>query len=175
MPDINITVRSSADLSAAEQLEIAALLAVAFGEEDESYTWAHGEWYVLIRTAEGILTSMLEILARTVTVADHPVRVGGIGGVCTHPDYRLRGHSTSALRVAASFLRDEMCVPFGLLLTDDEVIPFYARLGWRVAEDALTFAQPNERTLTHDGINMILPLGADPWPAGPIDLCGLPW
>jgi GNAT superfamily N-acetyltransferase len=173
--EIAVTLLRRADLAPAEQAEVDALYAVLFGEDDEGLAWARGEWYVLVHTADGVLSSMVEILERTVTVDGQPVRVGGIGGVGTYPEYRLRGHSTAALRVAADFLRDSLRVPFGLLITGDEEVPFYARLGWRAIPGPVTLDQPDGRILPHYGVNMVLPLGPDPWPSGPVHLCGLPW
>jgi predicted acetyltransferase len=118
---------------------------------------------------------MVEILERTVTVDGQPVRVGGIGGVGTHPDFRRRGHSTAALRVAAEFMRTNLRVPFGLLVTGTEEIPFYGRVGWHVIAGPVTFDQPNGQVVVSDGVNMVLPLGPEPWPSGPVFLCGLPW
>jgi GNAT superfamily N-acetyltransferase len=173
--DITITLRARSDLSPTERAEVDALFAAAFADGVDDLAWATSEWYVLVRDLDGVLTSMIEILERTVTVDSQPVRVGGIGGVGTHPDYRRLGHSTAALRVAADFLRENLAVPFGLLVTGEEEIPFYGRLGWRVIAGAVTFDQPGDRIFVSDGVNMVLPLGPDPWPSGPVHLCGLPW
>jgi GNAT superfamily N-acetyltransferase len=172
MPDIGVTLRRRRELSPPEQAEVDALFAAAFGADTEGLTWATGEWYVLVRTEDGVLTSMVEILERTVTVSGQPVRVGGVG---TRPDYRRRGHSTAALRAAADFMREVLRSPFGLLITGDEEIPFYGRVGWQVIAGPVTFEQPGERVVVSDAVNMVLLLGPEPWPAGPVHLCGLPW
>ena len=135
-PTSRSSIRARSDLSPTERAEVDALFAAAFADGVDDLAWATSEWYVLVRNLDGVLTSMIEILERTVTVDGQPVRVGGIGGVGTHPDYRRRGHSTAALRVAADFLRENLAVPFGLLVTGEEEIPFYGRLGWRVASPA---------------------------------------
>jgi predicted acetyltransferase len=175
LPDITVALRRRADLAPAEQAEVDALYAVLFGEDDEVLTWARGEWYVLVRTAAGALSSMIEILERTVTVDGQPVRVGGVGGVGTHPEHRLRGHSTAALRVAADFMRDTLRAPFGLLMTGEEEIPFYGRLGWQPIANPVTLDQPGGRIVVSDAVHMAMTLGPDPWPSGPVHLGGLPW
>ena len=74
------------------------------------------------------IVSTLRIWHRWVHLGSTPVRMGGIGGVTTHPDYRRRGLATRLMAHAAEYLRDDD-YDLGLLFTE---IParFYRRLGW---------------------------------------------
>ena len=76
----------------------------------------------------GRIVSTLRIWDRWVHLGSTPVRMGGIGGVTTHPDYRQRGIATRLMEHAAEYMRDEG-YDLGLLFT---MIParFYRRLGW---------------------------------------------
>jgi len=65
-------------------------------------------------------------------------------------------------------------VEFGLLVCEEDVVPFYERLGWQVVEGPLTFDQPGGQA-TWPAVVMVLPCGGKAWPEGMIDLCGLPW
>jgi predicted acetyltransferase len=174
MNEFTVTTHRRDQLSHRGREQSQALLTTVFGE-DQDTVWAEGDWLVLVHTAEGILASMVEILERTVTVDRRPVRTGGISSVGTLSEYRRRGYSTAALQVAAEFMRDTLGVSFALLVTGDEEIPFYQRLGWQVFAGPVSFDQPDGRILTHDGVNMVLPLSSDTWPSGPVHLCGLPW
>jgi hypothetical protein len=74
-------------------------------------------------------------------------------------------------------MRDELKVPFGLLVTGDDMLDFYGRLGWQVASDTLWFDQPTGRRSMPPvpGKVMVLRLGDTQWPGGEIDIQGLPW
>jgi hypothetical protein len=86
------------------------------------------------------------------------------------------------MAAAAAFLRDELVPPrveapaaFGLLLCRPELERFYAPMGWRAVPGPLVFEQPG-RQITWPLSVMVWPCrpGRE-WPAGTIDLCGLPW
>ena len=72
------------------------------------------------------------------------------------------------------FMRDTIQVPFGLLICAEETRPFYPRSRWQAAADALYFTQEQTRRMLKTCV-MIVPLTDQLWPAGEIDLCGLPW
>jgi hypothetical protein len=78
------------------------------------------------------------------------------------------------LGATESFMRNEIRVPFGLLICGDGLRRFYERAGWRVAAGVLHFTQGFRRRALHTNV-MILLLADQPWRAGEIDLCGLPW
>jgi hypothetical protein len=68
-------------------------------------------------------------------------------------------------------------VGFGLLFCVPALEGFYARLGWRRTERAVTMRDAAGRTvpLTAKNISMELALAGDPLPPGPIDLEGRDW
>lgn len=137
------------------------------------YEWANPEWYVFARRERG-LVGRLSIVQRQVSVADQQLRVGGIGGVTTKPEFRRRGIATALLLRAATFIRDELRVEFGLLLCQREVASVYARIGWVPVPGPTRFSQ-SPGTHSYPGDTMILRCSDRDWPPGPIDLCGLPW
>ena len=89
-------------------------------------TWCPSQTPVVV--VEGRIVSTLRIWDRWVHLGSTPVRMGGIGGVTTHPDYRGRGIATRLMEHAAEYMRDDG-YDLGLLFT---MIPagFYRRLGW---------------------------------------------
>lgn len=84
--------------------------------------------HTLVVEIDGRLVSALRIWDRHVHLGSTPVRMGGIGGVTTHPDHRRRGLATRLMRHTAGHLRDDG-YDLGLLFS---AIParFYLRMGW---------------------------------------------
>ena len=74
------------------------------------------------------VVSTLRVWERRIRVGASLVTVGGIGGVCTHPNYRGVGYASALMRDTIDYLRTTGC-DLGVLFT---IIPegFYRRLGW---------------------------------------------
>ena len=72
--------------------------------------------------------STLRVWERRIRVGSSLVTTGGIGGVCTHPNYRGVGYASALMRDTIDYLRTTGC-DLGVLFT---IIPaaFYHRLGW---------------------------------------------
>ncbi len=89
-------------------------------------TWRPSQTPVVV--VGGRIVSTLRIWDRRVHLGATPVRMGGIGGVTTHPDFRERGIATRLMEHAAEYMRDDG-YELGLLFS---AIParFYLRLGW---------------------------------------------
>ena len=170
---MEIEIKRTDELTEAERAYINAWLIQQFGAESGDYEWSDVDWHVLLRVSRQLI-SHVEIVERTGTVAGQPVKLGGIGGVVTLPEWRGRGLATAALEPSAAFMRDELQVDFGLLICDEHMIPFYNRLGWQVVEGPLTFDQPGGKVV-FDDVTMVLPCVGTDWPEGASDLCGLPW
>jgi GNAT superfamily N-acetyltransferase len=170
---MEIEVKRTDELTEPARAHIDAWLIQQFGDESGDYEWSDVDWHVMLRV-DGQLVSHVEIVERTGTVDGRPVRLGGIGGVVTLPEWRGRGLATAGLERAAALMRDELQVAFGLLICDERTIPFYSRLGWQVVEGPLMFDQPSGKVV-FDGVTMVLPCVQQEWPEGTIDLCGFPW
>jgi aminoglycoside 2'-N-acetyltransferase I len=135
--------------------------------------WAPADYYVLINR-DGQLAGRLGVLDSKVAVGNQIIRVGGIGGVATKPEFRHRGVASAMLARAAEFMKDDLGVEFGLLLCRHEVSPVYAKMGWIKVAGPTTFTRAGV-TATYPHDTMILPLVEKTWQAGPIDMLGLPW
>ena len=74
------------------------------------------------------VVSTSRVWERRMWVGASLVTVGGIGGVCTHPDYRGVGYASALMRDTIGYLRTIGC-DLGVLFT---IIPeaFYRQLGW---------------------------------------------
>jgi aminoglycoside 2'-N-acetyltransferase I len=141
----------------------------------ETIAWASPEWGIPVWDDAGALVGYVGIVAREATLDGRAVRVGGIGGVKTHPAARGQGHARAALGRAAAFMADELGAAFGLLVCREELLAFYGALGWRPFAGTMLVEQPDGRVPFTFNRAMVLPL-REPAPlAGTLDLCGLPW
>jgi aminoglycoside 2'-N-acetyltransferase I len=169
-----VVIRAREDLSADERAQVDGLLRAVFPtEEPTGWHWADDDWEVGVWVG-GLLVSRLGIVERTGSVGGHDLRLGGVGGVGTLPDYRERGYARLALLAAESFIREQLRADFGLLVCSGAMVGYYERLGWRTVAGPLVFEQP-EGPVTFEGAVMMLPAARRDWPAGEIDLRGLPW
>ena len=181
MPQLQIEFLHTSQISPALDREIDALDHLAFASDHDgppdpdfdSIEWSAQEWMALGRL-DGQLVSQLCLLKREILVGGERVWVAGIGGVATHPQRQRKGLASQLMRATETFMRDEIRVPFGLLVCAEVTRPFYKSLGWKLVANSLTFVQ-NEQRLPLYTCVMALPLSGQPWPAGEIDLCGLPW
>ena len=167
--ETRIEVRAEGDLTEAERRQ----LSWPWDAFERDFEWSEPDWCVLV-WANGQVVSQLAIVERVGLVAGRPVKLGGLGNVIALPAWRGRGFTSAALRRAAAFMCQELGVEFGLLVCEEDVVPFYERLGWQVVEGPLTFDQPGGQA-TWPAVVMVLPCGGKAWPEGMIDLCGLPW
>jgi aminoglycoside 2'-N-acetyltransferase I len=178
---MQLELKAAADLSAAERQALAQLSAAVYPPEvlrtspGRFLEWASAQSSVLAWTAEQELVAHVGMLVRSGMLDGSPVRIGGIGGVKTHPHARGQGYASAALRSAAQALRDRHQVAFSLLVCQAHLLPFYQKLGWLPFAGRLMVEQPGgsiEFTVNHP---MVLP-GLQPAPRqGVIDLAGLPW
>ena len=135
--------------------------------------WAQPDWAVMV-WEDDELVSNVHIVERTAEVGGANLRLGGIGNIATKVEWRKRGCATTALKVAQDFLLDPLKVDFGLMVSIEELVPRYKKLGWTRVADYLAIDQPGGKKRLDYPV-LILPVSKENWPKGEIDLCGLPW
>jgi len=170
---MKIEIKYEGQLTQPEHLLVDKLSAEVFPPEGTALKWSKVDWHVLLWEGDE-LASHIEIIERTATVGSRPVRLGGIGGVATRVQWRRRGLAEAALKTAQAFLREKLAVEFGLLVCGEILIHYYAKFGWKLLERTMLIDQPQGKVTYSEPI-MILPVCKQDWPAGEIDLCGLPW
>lgn len=82
-----------------------------------------------------VLLSYAEIVASAATKGNERVPVAGLSNVFTFPPYRHEGLAARIVRAANSVL-DEGHPEIAVLFCKDELISFYAALGWTAAPAA---------------------------------------
>ncbi|KAA0073844.1 GNAT family N-acetyltransferase [Tardiphaga sp. P9-11] len=101
-------------------------------------------------------------------------RIGGVGGVITHPDYRKRGLASVALTAALHTLKDERATDFALLFCEPHNLDFYTRRNWKPFIGEVYAEQHGERVRFDVMTPLVSYLKRAPH-EGEMDLCGLPW
>lgn len=136
-------------------------------------TWAHADRRVLVYEGER-LVSTVSIYFRNGLLGAASIRIGGIGGVMTHPAHRGCGFASAAMR-RADLLFQEDGSAFSVLFCEPKNFAFYRRLGWQIFAGDVMVDQPGGRmkftvmTPMMRGVTHPSPIG------GVVDLCGLPW
>jgi GNAT superfamily N-acetyltransferase len=173
--------RRVADLTAGEQAALRTLALAAYPPEvaaawpGRAVEWAPHQWGVISWDAEGAALCYVGAVLREARWDDRAVRVGGIGGVKTHPASRGRGFATAAIQRALAFFHEPGDVDLGLLACEPGLVPFYERLGWRRFPGELLVTQ--RRATVPFTFNPVLttPVRLQGPLTGAIDLLGPPW
>jgi aminoglycoside 2'-N-acetyltransferase I len=170
-----------AGLSADDLAEVRALSAavyppeVAASWEGRLLEWARPEWSVRVRNDRGELVSYIGAVVRDGLCNDMLVRMGGIGGVMTHPASRGRGHATRGIARAIEFFRQQKALEFALLVCEPRLMAWYGSLGWReFAGETLVRQHGKAAEFTFNRVMTYAVRSAGPG-EGVIDLCGPPW
>ena len=144
-----------------------------FGVQDKLFQWRPKDWHFIVED-EGRVVSHVGVMETTVRVGLRDIRVGAIGGVVSVPQATGRGHAHAAMTRAVEFMRDELQVEFGMLFCLARLRAFYARQNWQLLEDIVEFDQPNGLVVSPFH-SMVLPFADRQWPAGKVEVGGLPW
>lgn len=173
---MHVDIRLTQELTPTEHQQLFEWGEDIFGNASTHIQWRSKEWHVVVYL-DGEPVSHVGLLKHDITVAGQPVTVGGVGEVVTVPTAQRRGYAGQALAFAANVLDTELQVAFGLLFCATHMIPFYIPYGWQSVDSVVMFDQPgcSEKVVPPIIGIMVLPCRQSDWPAGPLDLCGLPW
>lgn len=136
--------------------------------------WANPDLRVMIDDPDHGLVCHVGIYHRVGTWKGRKVRIGGIGGVATHPDFRRRGYAGVALTAGIQTIRDERATDFILLVCEPHNFSFYESRGWHAFGGELYAEQKGARVRFEAMTPYVFDTRYGPRD-GEIDLCGLPW
>lgn len=174
-------LRQVAELSVDKQSALRTLSLAVYPPEvaaawlGRAIEWAPQQWGVIGWDADGAALCYVGLILREARWNDRAVKVGGIGGVKTHPASRGRGFATTAMQRALDFFRGQSDVDFGLLVCEPGLVPFYERLGWRMFPGDLLVTQHQATVPFTFNLPMTTPLRLQESLGGKIDLLGPPW
>lgn len=134
--------------------------------------------FTVIATDKTHVVACAVVIDRTIRIGGRPVRVAGVGNVCTLPDFRGKGIIDRVLLSAM----DEAAgrgFEWGLLFCRPEIMKVYERTGWLSCMDR-RFVRIDHKTgqaveIPADHGKMVLRIGFRPLPAGDVDLLGDKW
>jgi len=168
------------DFSDHQQKGLDALRAAVYPPEvletlpSRFFTWAKPQWSVLLWEGEE-LVSRVGLLVRDGSHEDIPKRIGGIGGVATHPAKQGQGLASKAMRKAAKLFHEELKVDYALLFCRPHLIEFYKRLSWKPFQGKVFVEQPEGKIEFSANGAMVLDVKEKAPLDGVMDLNGLPW
>jgi aminoglycoside 2'-N-acetyltransferase I len=177
----SIALDRMADLSEAERQALRSLSVAVYPPENfkdwpgRRIEWADAEWGVRVHDSDGRLVSYVGITVRDGQCDGRPMRIGGIGGVKTHPAARGRGLAVRAMQRADEFFRTQAGVDFALLVCEPRLLEYYGRLGWHPFNGSLMVRQHGAsaeftfNTVMTRAVRSVAP------EQGVIDLLGPPW
>jgi GNAT superfamily N-acetyltransferase len=168
---LTIEIKPENDLLPERKVALDKMFQSEFGRHTLIY--AYPRWHTM-GILEGSLVGRVGILERSISVEEELLRVGGICGVVTVPEYRGRGIASALLGESVAFIKNRLSLPFALLTCRLKLEDFYEKLGWKTVNGPTVFTQP-DGVRTCGGLTMVMELGSRLWPEGPIDMRGLPW
>ena len=170
---MGVEIRLEKSLTDEERIALFGWGENIFGVEDAMLRWRPKEWHFIVET-EGRAVAHVGVVQTSVRVGEREISVGGVGSVVSVPEARGRGHVHEAMRRAYKFMCEELKVEAGMLFCLERLVAFYARQGWQLVEDTVEIEQP-DGTIAAPLRVMVKPCGAGVWPAGKIEVGGLPW
>jgi GNAT superfamily N-acetyltransferase len=174
-------LRRVADLTGDVQMALRTLSLAVYPPETaaawpgRAIVWAAHQLCVVGWDAEGVAICHVGVVLRDARCDNRSVKVGGIGGVKTHPASRGQGLATTAIQRVLDFFREQGDVDFGLLVCEPGLVPFYERLGWHRFPGDLLVAQRQATVPFTFNLTMTTPVRLQEPLAGTIDLMGPPW
>ena len=129
---MTVEIRAVREQELEEMIELQCLVFRPRGHERYKAYIRGDSSYELEQTrvvvVDGGIVATLRVWDRTVRVGETAVRMGGIGGVGTHPDHRRRGHASAMLRDAIDWMRGRGYLTS--VLFTEVATEFYRRHGW---------------------------------------------
>jgi GNAT superfamily N-acetyltransferase len=177
---MRIDVRPVAGLTAEEQAALRALSAAVYPPDVAAswpgrvFEWAPHQWSVICWDDDGQALSHAGAVVRDGRADGTPARIGGVGGVKTHPGARRRGLASQVIRRAMDLFGGQG-VDFALLVCEPHLVPFYERLGWKPHAGDLLVRQHGEAVRFTFNLPMTHPVRTSCPPGVVIDLMCPPW
>jgi hypothetical protein len=138
------------------------------------FSWASPQWSVLLWDREE-LVSRVGVLVREICSAGTTKRIGGIGGVMTHPAKQGQGWASQAMREASKIFETDLNVSYALLFCRPQLVEFYRRLLWKPFQGKVYVEQPDGKVEFSSNGAMVLDVKEQAPLNGELDLNGLPW
>jgi predicted GNAT family N-acyltransferase len=138
------------------------------------FSWASPHWSILVWDQDE-LVSRVGLLVREIYYEGGKKRIGGIGGVMTHPARQGQGLASQAMREAFKHFDTDLNVSYALLFCRPHLVEFYKRLTWKPFQGKVYVEQPQGKIEFSSNGAMVLDVREQAPLNGELDLNGLPW
>jgi GNAT superfamily N-acetyltransferase len=124
------------DLPRELEIQVLAFMRIVWGEdwsvEDRSRTrlWRDDRAVHFVRADGDLLVSHAQIVVPDIERDGRRLRIAGVGGVMTYPQFRGEGHATAVMRRTTDRIRTDPSFDIGMLFCEPDVTRFYERFGW---------------------------------------------
>jgi len=131
---MRIEMMSAADVPPAMRGALRALSAAVYPPEvvatlpGRDLAWARQQQSILV-WEDGRLVAHVGLVVREVVLDGQGMRIGGIGGVMTHPAAQRQGYASAMLRRAADCFASDPAIAFALLCCPPQRVSFYGSAG----------------------------------------------
>lgn len=181
---LTATVRWETSLTEPDHVALSKLLRAAFPEQPDVFTgrswaWARKEARLWLADGTGRPVAHLAVERRLVDVGGAELLVAGIGEVAVSPELHGRGLGAALMDAFRPRLRTEFAADFGFVQCGERVRGFYRSAGWTPVPNVVRHLDPGDERTVREGVWAALVMAGrrtlSEWPAGLVDLRGLPW
>lgn len=146
-----------------------------YGTDNLRLVWRDKDVYVTARSVDGRLVAAAGLVQASVAVAARAaVEIVGFGDVIVARGHRGQGFGRAVIERALQHART-MGPDFTMLFCNPRLVTLYERFGFSKIDEAVSIDQP-DGPVQMPLISMWAPLRAGAvWPAGPVQLRGLPF
>jgi aminoglycoside 2'-N-acetyltransferase I len=175
-----INLHKIADLTDNETIIRRALAKAVYPPESvanwpgRSIEWTPAQWCIMYWGDEDEALSHTGIIIREGKADQKSVKIGGIGGVMTHPQARKQGLASQVIERAFEFFLQQE-VDFALLVCEPPLITIYEKMGWQAYKGDLLVTQQQKPCKFTFNMPMVRSVRTDISTSNVIDLLGPPW
>ena len=156
-------------------------LVVCFPKDGDHFL--HQRWWhslhnrtVVATERDGSVAGALCVIERMILVGESRLNIAGIGNVCTVPPWRKKGIIDCIMAMALDEAK-RRGFETGLLFCKPELEKVYTRMGWKRIDATVVMDDEHgvKVPLPENDVTMWIPILADRFPPGDIDLLGRNW
>ncbi|MFH0730231.1 MAG: GNAT family N-acetyltransferase [Pseudomonadota bacterium] len=138
------------------------------------FSWASPQWSILLWDQDELVTRV-GLVAREIRNDGMIKKIGGVGGVMTHPAKRSQGLASQAMCEASKHFATDLNVSYALLFCRPHLMEFYKRLMWKPFQGKVFVQQPQGKVEFSTNGPMVLDVKEQSPLNNVLDLNGLPW
>jgi GNAT superfamily N-acetyltransferase len=138
------------DLPRELEIQVLAFMRIVWGDAFEgddrlrTRLWDDERAVHFVRADGDLLVSHAQIVAPPIVHQGRPLRIAGVGGVMTYPQFRGEGHGAAVMQRTTDHIRSDPSFDLGMLFCAREVAPFYERFGWTELPAGRVLVGPRE-------------------------------